>query len=972
MKTYDSGYSGKKKRISKKGEGGVDYVRRAVASLSNEKIQRMMNDNSAGVFKKGNDVTGRGIFNKIQAKMEISQPQDAAEIQADKVAEGVIQGDPKIAKTALTQNAVSGINAKSEGSTMQTTDAFDSQLQSTKGQGQKLDNNTKSDLEQHTGTDLNSVNIHTNSNASEMSENINAKAFTHGQDIYFKQGQYNVTSTEGKSLLAHEVAHTVQQGEGKVQPKIQREEDDETDDDRYFNIRKKLNKPAYRNALKTVNEENVKFLIGSKVGIHILDDLGIIINKTKPKMTILEASSLAYNFGMLKERNEYIYSGAGGQRNILLESDSGVIDKEKFKTYVNTIAPSDAGEFAKLRQWIFENPDMPMTAYKLSKTLTKLLALRIIERRETHSTPIRQDPNRLLSDDEENILLDKSKQSALKGKITAKAKEFFKVMIDAGLVDIGDKDKSKVEIPDQFLIAVGEMNESTGLAKSTPSKTAGLGYFMYDKNSKDYYDATGNVRSLPLYKRNDSTIYFPDNDSLELRLSPYGFDKIANSEAKDDYAGLAGEYLNKEPTVVEIKKEDTGLVLLRIEFSGKMKTKFTVNATPYKELIHPVLSGGKSINVTIDASKDLPISSISVSTGITPAIGRDLDEIQVQISTTGKIELTKKKPKKKIAFKPRPIPTAEAKDLYKDSSFRPNADVMKNEKKMQEIDTLAALFLDTDIESIINGTKTIDQITKVTGGGVNPETKVPKGLANKSIYDLQEILGGDLKNYYKQDNKIPNYNSPEKYFDSLRSTKATIEDGEKTFDEYSREYEKDEELLEYLKAHEVKYPKNIWDKTDVTITNLDTGLVETSDVLNKERADYAKQPEGSRVVNIKSFTSPIGLQSNVKGEFYDEYIKFVKKGSETDLAIQASGVMKGSIENLKRSNNDLLSTLRASDFLRLLLMRKATKMNEANYKGITNWDKKLRDAFKDNKSYVTVTVDGETKAIVKIYLKDLP
>ncbi len=207
MKTYDNGYQNKKKRISKKGEGGVEFIRRMVSSLSNEKIQRIWDKHSS----------------RVQAKLEISQPEDTAEIQADKVAEGVTQGDTKISKAALTQNPVSEINAKSEGSNMQTTDAFDSQLHSTKGQGQKLDNSTKTELEQHTGTDLGGVNVHTNSNANEMSENINAKAFTHGQDIYFKQGQYNPESNDGKQLLAHEVAHTVQQVEGKVQPKIQRQ-----------------------------------------------------------------------------------------------------------------------------------------------------------------------------------------------------------------------------------------------------------------------------------------------------------------------------------------------------------------------------------------------------------------------------------------------------------------------------------------------------------------------------------------------------------------------------------------------------------------------------------------------------------------------------------------------------------------------------------------------------------------------------
>ncbi|HET6989923.1 MAG TPA: DUF4157 domain-containing protein, partial [Bacteroidia bacterium] len=64
--------------------------------------------------------------------------------------------------------------------------------------------------------------IHTGSNAHEMNENVSAKAFTHGQDIYFRNGNYNPSSSEGKELLVHELVHTKQQSEGKIQQKIQR------------------------------------------------------------------------------------------------------------------------------------------------------------------------------------------------------------------------------------------------------------------------------------------------------------------------------------------------------------------------------------------------------------------------------------------------------------------------------------------------------------------------------------------------------------------------------------------------------------------------------------------------------------------------------------------------------------------------------------------------------------------------------
>ena len=69
---------------------------------------------------------------------------------------------------------------------------------------------------------LSGVRIHTeNEVAVQMSKELGAQAFTHGNDIYFNKGKYNPSSKEGKQLLAHELTHTIQQ-KGMVQKKVQR------------------------------------------------------------------------------------------------------------------------------------------------------------------------------------------------------------------------------------------------------------------------------------------------------------------------------------------------------------------------------------------------------------------------------------------------------------------------------------------------------------------------------------------------------------------------------------------------------------------------------------------------------------------------------------------------------------------------------------------------------------------------------
>jgi hypothetical protein len=69
-------------------------------------------------------------------------------------------------------------------------------------------------FERSLGADLSNVRVHTDQSAAEAASGLGARAFAHGQDIYVGAGQYQPETQEGTFLLAHEVAHTVQQGGG--------------------------------------------------------------------------------------------------------------------------------------------------------------------------------------------------------------------------------------------------------------------------------------------------------------------------------------------------------------------------------------------------------------------------------------------------------------------------------------------------------------------------------------------------------------------------------------------------------------------------------------------------------------------------------------------------------------------------------------------------------------------------------------
>lgn len=78
--------------------------------------------------------------------------------------------------------------------------------------GRPLDPGTRQFMESRFGHDFSQVRIHTDSHAADSAREINAQAYTAGNDIAFAPGKYQPDSHAGQHLLAHELAHTVQQG----------------------------------------------------------------------------------------------------------------------------------------------------------------------------------------------------------------------------------------------------------------------------------------------------------------------------------------------------------------------------------------------------------------------------------------------------------------------------------------------------------------------------------------------------------------------------------------------------------------------------------------------------------------------------------------------------------------------------------------------------------------------------------------
>lgn len=78
-----------------------------------------------------------------------------------------------------------------------------------------MPDDVKSRMERSFDTDFSDVTVHASSS---KAPEVGALAYTQGSDIHFAPGQYKPDTTSGRELIGHELAHVVQQREGRVTP----------------------------------------------------------------------------------------------------------------------------------------------------------------------------------------------------------------------------------------------------------------------------------------------------------------------------------------------------------------------------------------------------------------------------------------------------------------------------------------------------------------------------------------------------------------------------------------------------------------------------------------------------------------------------------------------------------------------------------------------------------------------------------
>jgi len=100
--------------------------------------------------------------------------------------------------------------------------ATEREINSARSGGQALDGKVRRKMEGAFGADFGGVRVHVGPQSDALNNRIQAKAFTTGADIFVRQQDYSPTTSAGQKLLAHELAHTIQQGGAGAQRSLQR------------------------------------------------------------------------------------------------------------------------------------------------------------------------------------------------------------------------------------------------------------------------------------------------------------------------------------------------------------------------------------------------------------------------------------------------------------------------------------------------------------------------------------------------------------------------------------------------------------------------------------------------------------------------------------------------------------------------------------------------------------------------------
>lgn len=154
----------------------------------------------------------------VQPKLQVGPSDDAFEREADRLADQVT-GGRDVVKGGVSQ--VPGPSVQQSAEDGAASGGADQAAAAVRSSGRAMSTSERAYFEPRFGQDFSDVRIHEGPEAASAADGIGARAYTLGNDIAFNEGSYSEGSSEGRWLMAHELSHTIQQGQGAgPQPKL--------------------------------------------------------------------------------------------------------------------------------------------------------------------------------------------------------------------------------------------------------------------------------------------------------------------------------------------------------------------------------------------------------------------------------------------------------------------------------------------------------------------------------------------------------------------------------------------------------------------------------------------------------------------------------------------------------------------------------------------------------------------------------
>lgn len=209
--------------------GAVERAGMLHRSIGNQAMLRLLAQRATYPVGDGLDSSQSGTTVSaqrfIQAKLIVGKVDDPLEHEADSVADRVMRmadpvpvshaSAPQISRKCAECEAEEKVLTKHDG-TGTAAGAPAVVEEALRSPSRPLDAATRAFFEPRLGRSLDKVRVHTGARAADSARAVGAQAYTVGEQIVFNSGRYAPSTDSGRHLLAHELAHTLQQRESRV------------------------------------------------------------------------------------------------------------------------------------------------------------------------------------------------------------------------------------------------------------------------------------------------------------------------------------------------------------------------------------------------------------------------------------------------------------------------------------------------------------------------------------------------------------------------------------------------------------------------------------------------------------------------------------------------------------------------------------------------------------------------------------